>query len=96
MRIPVFSILQILRRIVVVWLGGHSYRHPVNDEFNLGQDLLAAEDVEHSNSGIVEIQFRQSHIHVGGIGILTRTKRFFETLNLVTPLAVLPICLRSE
>lgn len=32
----------IIDRIVVVWLGGHAHHWPVNDEFNMKQDVAAA------------------------------------------------------
>jgi len=35
----------IVSKIVVVWLGGHPYYWPKTDEFNLGQDVAAAQVV---------------------------------------------------
>ena len=36
---------EIAQDIVIVWLGGHDVRHPVNDEFNLRQDVAAAQAI---------------------------------------------------
>ncbi|MFC5647941.1 nucleoside hydrolase [Paenibacillus solisilvae] len=41
---------EIIRKIVVVWLGGHSFQWPDTQEFNLNQDLHASRTI--LNSGV--------------------------------------------
>ena len=45
----------IVDRIVVVWLGGHAYEWPRNDEFNLKQDVAAARVVFDSGVPLVQL-----------------------------------------
>lgn len=44
---------QILQKIVVVWLGGHAFNWPNTNEFNLKQDVLAANVVFDSRVPLV-------------------------------------------
>jgi inosine-uridine nucleoside N-ribohydrolase len=55
----------IIRNIVVVWLGGHSLDWPDQREFNLGQDVLAAQVVLNSGVPLVITPCRPvvSHFH---------------------------------
>ncbi len=46
---------EIVGSVVVVWLGGHSYQHPRNDEFNLHQDIPAAQVVFDSGVPLVHV-----------------------------------------
>lgn len=45
-------------RIVIVWLGGHSYDWPHNREFNLDQDIAAARIVLGSGAAVVQLPCR--------------------------------------
>ena len=44
---------EIADRIVVVWLGGHAFHWPENDEFNLRQDVAAARVLFESGAPVV-------------------------------------------
>lgn len=46
---------EIARDIVVVWLGGHDYEQPENHEFNLYEDVPAAQTVIDSEAAYVRI-----------------------------------------
>lgn len=45
----------IIGSIVIVWLGGHAYNHPSNREFNLYQDVPAAQVVFDSGVPLVHV-----------------------------------------
>ena len=44
---------QIAQRIVIVWLGGHSFEYHDTDEFNMRQDIAAARVVFNCNAPLV-------------------------------------------
>lgn len=44
---------QIAQRIVIVWLGGHSFEYHDTDEFNMWQDIAAARVVFNCNAPLV-------------------------------------------
>ncbi len=46
---------KIIEKIIVVWLGGHSYQHPHTREFNMFQDKEAANVVFNSSVPLVQI-----------------------------------------
>ena len=46
---------EIIKKIVVVWLGGHAHNWPDTREFNLGQDVLAARIIFDSGVPLVQI-----------------------------------------
>ena len=46
---------EIIKKIVVVWLGGHAHYWPDTREFNLGQDVLAARIIFDSGVPLVQI-----------------------------------------
>ena len=46
---------EIVKRIVLVWLGGNSFHWPHNREFNLMQDVKAAQVIFDSNVPLVQI-----------------------------------------
>lgn len=45
-------------RIVIVWLGGHAYDWPQNNEFNLAQDIAAARVVLGCGAAVVQLPCR--------------------------------------
>jgi inosine-uridine nucleoside N-ribohydrolase len=56
---------EIVRRIVVVWLGGNAYHWPEPYEFNLSQDVAAAQVVFDSGVPLIHLPCRGvvSHLH---------------------------------
>ncbi|MCL2321085.1 MAG: nucleoside hydrolase [Oscillospiraceae bacterium] len=46
---------KIIDKIVLIWLGGHAHDWPVNDEFNLSQDIAAARIVFGSGIPLVQL-----------------------------------------
>ena len=56
---------EIIKRIVVVWLGGHAFHWPDTREFNLWQDPQAARVIFDSGVPIVQVQVMGacSHLH---------------------------------
>lgn len=46
---------EITERIVIVWLGGNAFEWPINDEFNLAQDVAAARVVFGCGAAIVQL-----------------------------------------
>jgi inosine-uridine nucleoside N-ribohydrolase len=56
---------EIIRRIVVVWLGGNAYHWPHTKEFNLWQDVEAARVVFDCGVPLMQIQVMGacSHLH---------------------------------
>ena len=56
---------EIINKIVVVWLGGHSFHWPDTAEFNLGQDLIASQTIFDCGVPLIQIpcQGVTSHLH---------------------------------
>ena len=55
---------EIIRRIVVVWLGGHPYYWPTAEEFNLRQDVAAARVIFDSGVPLVHIPCKNVAEHL--------------------------------
>ncbi len=55
---------EIIKRIVVVWLGGHEHSHPNTREFNLQQDVFAARIIFDSGVPFVQIPCRNVASHL--------------------------------
>ena len=55
---------EIVERIVVVWLGGHPQYWPHTREFNLGQDVLAAQVVFNCGVPVVQIPCKNVAEHL--------------------------------
>ncbi len=55
---------ELASRIVLIWLGGHPYSDPDNSEFNLRQDVPAAQVVFDSGTPLVNIPCRNVAEHL--------------------------------
>ena len=55
---------EIIKRIVIVWLGGHEHSYPHTVEFNLKQDVLAAQVIFNCGVPFVQIPCRNVASHL--------------------------------